>query len=282
MINYDAIVIGTGPAGISCAIYLKRYNRNVLVIGKDNSALFKAHLIENYYGIESITGEELYKKGILQAQKLGITVLDEEVVNIDTIEGLKVMTKDNTYETKNIVLALGTARNSFSLAAKFEGNGVSYCATCDGFFYRKKKTALIGAGEFMKHEFSVLSNMIPDLTVFTNGDPLTVELPIGTKVVKEKIKSFYGNERLEKIITTDNEYEINGAFIAYGSQSSFTFAKHLGIELAGNYIKVDSKFKTNIDNVYAIGDCTGGLLQVSKAVSDGAICATEISKNLNK
>ncbi len=281
MSKIDCIVIGYGPCGISTAIYLKRYGFYPLVIGKDNGALEKAHKIENYYGFESIPGVELVQKGIIQAKSLGIEVISDEVLGIEFEKEFRVLCKNNTYEAPTIMLAVGAARNKFSLADRFEGAGVSYCATCDGFFYRKKKTAIVGSGEYMLHELEVLKNIVPDLTIFTNG--MTLHTDVGSiPVVEEKIISFNGQNHLESITTTKQAYPMSGCFIANGSASGFTIAKHLGIALDGSYIKVNEDKMTNIPGIFAGGDCIGGLLQVSKAISDGAIAATAISKYLKR
>ena len=275
---YDSIIIGKGPAGISAAIYLKRYGYNPLVIGKDGGALEKAHLIENYYGIESITGNDLIESGINQAKRLGIEVLTEEVIDISFFDNLTITTKDNVYQAKTIVLALGASRNRYVKADKFEG--VSYCATCDGFFYRKKKLALIGNGSYMKHELEVLENISKDMTIFTDGLPLEVEVNPEIKVITDKITDIIGDERIRTIVAGDERVDIDGAFIAKGNASGFTIAKHLGIALDNNSIIVDKDYMTNIPGIFACGDIIGGLLQVSKAVSDGAQCATGVNKFL--
>ena len=285
MNNFDCVIIGYGPCGISCGIYLKRYGYNPVIIGKDYGALEKAHMIENLYGAEKLSGIELAKKGIEQAKEFNIPVITDEVLDIEIDQNLEfnVKCKNEEYHSKTVMLALGKSRNKFYLAKDFEGKGVSYCATCDGFFYRKKKVGIIGNGLFMAHELDVLAKMIPDITVFTNGLKLEVEIPDGVKLNTSKIKEFYGNEKLEGVVL-DNEskVEIDGMFIALGSQSGFSLASHLGIELDGTDIVVDKDCKTNIDGVYAGGDVIGGLLQVSKAISDGAIAATAISKYLKK
>ena len=154
---YDSIIIGKGPAGISAAIYLKRFGFNPLVIGKDGGALEKAHLIENYYGIDSISGNDLIEKGINQAKRLGIEVLTEEVIDISFFDNLTVTTKNNMYQAKTIVLALGASRNRYAKADKFEG--VSYCATCDGNFYRGADVAVIGGGNTAFEDALFLANI---------------------------------------------------------------------------------------------------------------------------
>lgn len=277
----DCLVIGCGPAGIACAIYLKRYGYHPMVIGKGYGALEKAHRIENYYGIDSITGKELVEKGINQAKNLGIEVIFDEVLSIEPENDFKVICKKEVYFAKTIMLAVGTSKNKFALAEKYEGIGVSYCATCDGFFYRKKKTAIIGSKDYMLHEVEVLKNIIPDLTIFTNGEPLEVEIK-DIPVITEKIVSFNGKEHLESITCENKTYAMEGCFIAIGSQSGFSLAKHLGIALNGNNIIVDKNYMTNIPGIFAGGDIIGGLLQVSKASSDGAIAATSIAKYLKR
>jgi thioredoxin reductase (NADPH) len=281
MSNYDSIIIGSGPEGISCAIYLKRFGLNPLVISAGMGALADAHKIENYYGIQSISGPNLHEFGIKQAIALGIPVLNAEVIDIELGDEYNVITKDGIYSSKTIMLALGTPRNKLSIASKFEGAGVSYCAQCDGFFYRNKKVAVIGTGEYMKHELNVLRNFISDITVFTNGKPLEVDVE-GVNVVNDKISSFNGNEYLESITTAFDTYDVDGAFIALDVQSSFTFAMHLGIALRGNDIIVDSNLMTNLPGIFAGGDCIGGLKQIVKAASDGAIAAQSIKKYLKE
>ncbi len=277
----DIVIIGYGPSGISAGIYLKRYGFDPIIIGKDNGALEDAHMIENLYGSENMSGHDLAVYGQNQAKKFGIELITDEVINIENMyEYFKIECKNHVLEAKAILLALGKSRNKFHLASKYEGIGVSYCATCDGFFYRKKRIGLIGNGVFMAHELDVLSKISSDITVFTNGEKLEVELPDGIKLNEEKIVEFYGDGHLEGIKTKTIDTKLDGCFIALGSQSGFSLASHLGIELKNTDIVVDENFMTNIDGIFASGDVIGGLLQVSKAISDGAIAATSISKYL--
>jgi len=275
---YDTIVIGQGPAGISCAIYLKRYNLNPLVIAKGYGTLSKDTLIENYYGIDSINGRDLIKKGIEQAKKLGIEVINEEVINIENIENFEVITKNNKYHAKTIFLATGKERERVIVKGfkQFEGKGISYCATCDGFFYRKKKIGIMGSGDYMLSELDVLKNFTNDIIIFSKEN---LDLPF--KVVNDEIVEFYGDEQLKGVKTSNGNYELDAMFVALGSQNGFTFAKHLGIILDDfDNIEVDNNFMTNLEGVFAGGDVIGGLLQIAKAVSDGANAATKIKKYL--
>lgn len=283
---YDCIIIGKGPAGISSAIYISRSNLKVLVIGKNETALNKAHIIENYYGFDKpITGEELFEKGIQQAKKQNIEVKNDEVIDI-TWDNDKfiVKTVNSEYEAKTILLATGKSRNSTKIDGikQFEGRGVSYCAICDGFFYRNKKIAVIGNGEYAIHEAEILKNVSEDVTIFTNGRELPQNRSIEiTNFVEGKIDSIKGKEKVNKIVLNDDiEYEVDGIFVAEGTASSIDFAKKLGIFLENDNIKVDENMQTNIPGIYAAGDCTGGLLQISKAVYEGAKSGLSIAKKL--
>lgn len=283
---YDCIIIGKGPAGISGAIYISRSNLKVLVIGKDDTALKKAHLIENYYGFENpISGEELFENGIKQAKKQNIDIKNDEVVDIKWNNNtFTVITVNSEYEAKTILLATGKSRNPANIRGvkEFEGRGISYCAICDGFFYKNKKIAVIGSGEYAIHEAEILKNISDNVTIFTNGRELpqnrSVEI---TNYIEGKIDAIKGKEKASKIVLEDNtEYDIDGIFIAEGTASSVAFAKKLGIFLDNNNIKVDENMQTNIPGIYAAGDCTGGLLQISKAVYDGAKSGLSIAKKV--
>ena len=156
---FDCIVVGSGPAGISCAIYLKRFGLNVLVIGKDEGTLKIDSSIENYYGIDSIKSVDLINNGVLQAKNLGIEVLKEEVINIELSNDFIVVTSGGIYTSKSVFLGTGKARKKLNVKGlkEFEGKGISYCAVCDGFIYRKKRIAVIGSGDYMKAELEVLN-----------------------------------------------------------------------------------------------------------------------------
>lgn len=278
---FDTIIIGNGPAGISAAIYLKRFNYNPLVIAKDNGALGKSSYIDNYYGISHIKGTDLIDAGVKQARELGIEVLNDEVLSIEYgAKGYIVNTKENHYEGLTVFLATGRARTSLMLKGlkEYEGKGVSYCAICDGFFYRNKKIAIIGEGDFMESELETLLKFSSDVTVFTNGNKTNTKY---ANVVTDKLVEVLGdNLHVKGIKTENNEYEADGIFIAYGSANAVSFAKHLGLVTDEQNNIVVKDYQTNIKGIFAGGDVIGGLLQVSKAVGDGACAAIEIKKYL--
>lgn len=271
---YDVIVIGNGPAGVTAAVYTKRANLNTLVIGKDGGSLEKAEKIQNYYGFENITGTELVKLGIEQVKSLGVEYKKEEVIAIEKNENaFKVVTNINEYEAIAIVIATGTVRNKVNIDGvnQFEGKGISYCAICDAFFFKGKDVAVLGNGKFAVHEVNDLLPVVKTVTMLTNGKEKLSFRDERVNVLDKKIKRISGESRLEKVEFEDNtSLSVSAVFIAEGTASSVDFAKRMGAEIADNNIVVDSKYMTSIPGMFAAGDCIGGLLQVSKAVSDGA------------
>ena len=270
---YDCIIIGKGPAGISCAIYLKRFNKNVLVIGRDYGSLGRAKVIENYYGFNSISGAELAKIGEEQAKNLGIEVITDEVLEIEDLTIKTVKTKTNEYSAKTIFLATGKT-NSINIPGINNVN-VSYCATCDGFFFRNKKLALIGSSSFMYHELEVLKNFTKDITIFTN-DETKLENAISGKITR-----IYEENRIKYIEVGNNTYYFDGIFVA-SSNDSLSISKHLGLLTDSNNKFEVNNYKTNIKGIFAGGDAIDGLDQVSTSVSDGAKAAIEINKYLKE
>ena len=283
--TYDVAIIGAGPAGITASLYTKRANLKTLVLYKDESSLEKADIIENYYGFKKgISGKELYQEGIEQAKKLKIEVKKEEVLKIELVpEGFMIKTSNLEYITKAVILATGNKKNKPKIPGieKLEGNGISYCAICDGFFYRNKSVAVLGNGDYAISETNDLINIANDITILTNGkkkpefraDNVTID----TRVIKE----ISGEKKVEQIEFEDGtRINVNGIFIAQGVAGSTEFAKKLGAITSKDKIVVNEKMETNIKGLYACGDCTGGLLQISKAVYEGAIAGIQTSKYL--
>lgn len=280
----DIIIIGYGPAGISAAIYLKRQGVNPLVIGKDLGALEGYDdKVENYYGFKSpIDGKDIIKNGIEQAKMLGIDIITDAVIALKSIENyFEIVTQHQTYQAKAVLLATGKTRRTMNRNGfvKFRGKGISMCAMCDGFFYRRKKIALIGCGAYMLHELDFLKKMTKEIIIFTDGKSL--DTPVAFPVVIQKIVKFGGSETLEFIETTDHTYEVNGAFIALGTPSSIEFASQLGVIIEKNSLVVDKNYMTNIKGLFAAGDIIGGKLQIAKAVYDGMMASDAIYNYLN-
>lgn len=277
------IIIGYGPAGISAAIYLKRAGIDPLVIGKDLGALEGyADLIENYYGFsEPIEGKKLIEQGIEQAKRLKIEVLHDSVISLKPGEtGFTVVTTKHKYQAHSVLLSTGKTRTTLNIPGfiKYRGKGISLCATCDGYFYRKKKLAIIGCGAYMLHELEYLSRLTSDITIFTHGNDLDSdhEYPI----IKDPVLSFKGTDRVTHIETTQSLYPIDGVFIALGVPSSIDFASQLGVIVEKNSLVVDENYQTNVEGLFAAGDIIGGKLQIAKAVYEGMEAADAIYQYL--
>lgn len=289
---FDSIVIGSGPAGITASLYMARAGLKVLVISKKESTLDKAEKIENYYGFEEpISGEKLKEKGIKQAQRLGVDILEKEAISIkySENEAYEVIVanqgKDEEYIAKTVVLATGVNRNKAKIKGikEFEGRGISYCAICDAAFYRNKNVAVLGSGDYAIGEIEELLPIVSSVTMITNGqEPIEYrneKVEINTK----KIKEFRGDTKVQEIEFEDNtKQNIDGIFIAQGVASSVDFAKKLGARIENNYIAVNENMETTVPNIYACGDCTGGILQISKAVYEGTKAGMEIIKKIKR
>ena len=285
---YDVIIIGAGPAGISAGLYAKRANLNVLIIYKEQAGLEKAEQIENYYGFENgITGKELYETGIRQAQNLGIDMKREEVINIQMEEKneYKIITENGTYISKAVIFATGNKKNVPKIKGikDFEGRGVSYCAVCDGFFYRNKDVSVLGNGKYAISETNELINIANSITILTDGKDEPEIRSDKVKIDTRKIREVRGDKRIEEIDFEDNtKMKTDGLFVALGVAGSAEFAKKLGIITNKDRIVVNENMETNIPGIYACGDCTGGLLQISKAVYEGAKAGLQVVRYLKK
>jgi thioredoxin reductase (NADPH) len=283
---FDAVIIGAGPAGISAGLYLKRANKNVLILYHGESQLEKAHKIDNFYGFPlGITGKDLYINGINQAVNLGIEVRDLEVLSIQMNEKMEytIRTSEEEFNSKVVILATGNKklRPNIKGVAEFEGSGVSYCAICDGFFYRKKNVVVIGSGTYAISEAIELKNVTPNVTILTNGLELngTTDIPVVTKEIKEIV----GEGRVSGVkFMDDTTLDVNGVFIALGEAGGADFAKKLGIYMEKDNIVVDENMRTNIPGVYACGNVVGGLLQINKAAYEGAKAGLDAVKYINE
>ena len=290
----NIVIIGAGPAGISAALYAARGNMNPLVINNGIGALEKAEKIENYYGLEQpLSGKELYERGIAQAKALGVHILDAEVLGISGFDTFTVKTTAGDFDTVSVILATGGKRSAPKIPGlkEFEGRGVSYCAVCDAFFYRGKEVAVVGNGEFALHEAEELRNVTQDVTIYTDGkEPeFSREHPIAVNTMK--IQAIEGDDKVSGLLMQSDTaaqdaeapensfYPADGVFVALGTAGSTEIARQMGAEISdkGN-IKTDEEMATTIPGLFAAGDCTGGLLQVSKAVYEGSMAAISAGK----
>lgn len=278
------VIVGSGPAGCSAALYAARAGMETTVISKGIGALQKAEQIQNYYGFEEgITGAELYRRGVAGAQAVGTQFVTAEVVGLDYAATLVVQTTAGDYPADAVILATGTGRIAPKIAglAEHEGRGVSYCATCDAFFYRGKTAAVLGTGEYALHEVQALLPLAGKVILCTNGEPLTAEFPAEVEICTEKLEAIEGEETVTALrLAGGGLLPADGLFVALGVAGSAALARKLGAPVEKGRIVVDEKMQTGIPGLFAAGDCTGGMLQVCKAVYEGALAATEAIKQI--
>lgn len=275
----DVIIIGQGPAGLSAALYTCRAKLSTAILGKGGSSLLKAEKIENYFGLKDpLSGQALLEIGKKQVTQLGAQWLEEEVLSIGFEEGcFLVDTQVQRYQARSVILATGAPRKTIKIdgLSEFEGRGVSYCAVCDGFFFRNKAVAVLGNGPYALHEAMELLPVAGSVTILTNGAaPSFDALPDGISLIQTPVQSLSGDGLLHKIHLADGkELEMQGLFIALGSAGAADLARKLGAVVNGSAVAVDENMGTNIPGFFAAGDCTGGVLQVSVSVAEGAKAA---------
>ncbi|NQV13594.1 MAG: FAD-dependent oxidoreductase [Parcubacteria group bacterium] len=300
---YDCIIVGGGPAGFSAGIYAARYKLKTMVIAKSMGGTgAKAHKIENYPGFPSISGMDLMKKFQEQYEEYDVDLQADEVKSVKKGDDgmFIVVAGDKEYRARAVILALGKKRRKLNVPGEeeFAGKGVSYCATCDGMFFKDKVVGVVGGSDAAAMAALLLSAHATKCYLIYRGDELRAE-PIWTeRVVKEpKIEIIYDTnvtevkgEGMVKSVMLDKEYEgsqelaLEGLFVEIGSTPSVVLAKELGVETdEKGRIKINSQAATNMPGVYAAGDVTVGICemeQIVTAAAEGAIAAASVYEGL--
>lgn len=280
---YDVIILGAGPAGVTAGLYAHRFNRKTLIIYNQIANIEKAEKIENYYGFKNgISGNKLYNDGIAQAKNIGIEVKIEEILQIDKVNNIiEIVTDKNRYATKTLIIAIGNKKRIPNIKGiqELEGRGISYCAKCDGFFFKNKNVAVLGSGKYAISETNDLVNIANKVTILTNGENSPEIRADNVTIITKSVESINGEGRVQNVQFSDgNKLEIDGIFIAEGILGNKEISKKMGIIMKNDYIQVNDKMETNINGVYACGDCTGGILQISKAIYEGMIAGMQANK----
>lgn len=300
-LDYDVIVVGSGPAGITSAIYLKRANINVCIMEKSapGGQLNKSSTIENYPGFEKITGPELAYNFYEQILNLNIPFINEEVIEIEDKASYKIIkTNKKTYTCKGVILALGRKPRSFDNknVSLLEGKGVSYCSLCDGPLFKNQDVSIIGGGNSALEESLYLSDICKSVTIINRRDVLRGDKMLVDKVLKkDNINILYNSEVVEfnkkddflesLTINTNgklNKLDVKACFIFIGYVPATDFLSNLDILDEKGYIKTDKNLKTDIPFIYACGDTINKqVYQIVTATGEGAVSAISFINDYN-
>ena len=293
MEEYDIIIIGGGPAGLTAGIYAGRRNLKTLILSKTlGGQMAWAHMIENYSGLDPMSGLEMAERMRKQAEKFGCTYKMETVASMQLKEKKKVVkTKEGEYSSKVVIITTGSQYRKLGAEGeeKFIGKGVSYCTICDGPLFAGKKVAVIGGSDSAVMSAVFLASLASETYLVHRKDKLRAEQANQEKLEKAGVKVIWnsnlekveGDNVVKKMVLKDSNtneeqaIDIDGIFIEVGEVPTTELVKSAGIEVTDrNFIKVNDKFETNIPGVYAAGDVAGTLAQVIVAAAGGAVAAT--------
>jgi thioredoxin reductase (NADPH) len=287
------VIIGQGPAGLSAAIYAGRAGMETVILGCDPKVAGD-YTIDNYFGFpEPITGKELIERGVSQARRFDVDIRCDRVLGVHPeAKGFVVKTEAGEIEACTVILATGVSRVKPGIEnlSDYEGKGVSYCVSCDGFFYRGRKVLVVGEGIFAANQALELLQYTPLVSICTQGKAPDMTPPFpekleeaGIPVLEMKITAIEGTNGMEGVVfSDDSRQEAEGLFVAMGQAGAADFAASLGLVKNGVFIEADDMQQTNVPGVYAAGDCVGRFLQISVAVGEGALAARSAIKYVKK
>ena len=283
----DLIIIGSGPAGLSAALTAKKRNLSFVWFGNKNLSqkVLSASRITNYPGLIDISGEEMVDVFKKQIEHEKLEIIDKKVNNIARVsDKYMVSAGSDVYEGKTIILAIGVDnKKSIEGEEGFVGKGVSYCATCDGMFYRGKDIAVLCTNKEYEEEVEFLAGLVNKLYLFVTYDT-DIKLE-NADVIKEKPAKIMGDTKVFGISYNESDgveksIDIDGIFILRDVIKPNTLLKSLAMD--GNNIAVNRKQETNLPGVFAAGDCTGRPYQYTKAVGEGNVCIQSVVEYLAK
>lgn len=304
MEKYDIIIVGAGPGGLTAGIYAGRQGTRNLILDKGFAGGLGREVpeMENYPGFDNISGMELIDK--MKSQAIKNCELHEnenvlEIIKMDDEYMFTVKTDNDSYLSKTVILATGSSHRQLNAKGEeeFKGKGVSYCATCDGFFFQGRDIIMVGGGNSALQEALYLDNLGANVTLVHRRDEFRAQKHLQNQIKEEGINVIYnavveeikGDMLVESVVLKDTQtgvltdLPINGIFISIGYIPHTELAEQLGVDLdESGHIIIDKEQKTNIDYVYAIGDVCVGLKQWVVACGEGAVAATSAYHDLKK
>ena len=298
--SFDLVIIGSGPAGLTAAVYAARYKLKTLVLGKEfGGAAATAHKICNFPTYDEISGIGFMEKMETQVKKFDIPIEYDPVTNIENKGDYFVIITANEHklEAQKIIVALGTERLKLNIPGErdFLGKGVSYCATCDGAFFANETVAVIGGSSAALTAALLLAEQSKKVYIIYRKDHFVRAEPVWVELVEKnnKIEPIFnaqlaeitGDNLVEKVVLqSGDEIFLNGVFIQIGSEPSNALLESIKVEIdASGYIVTDKSQRTNIPGVFAAGDITNNTLkQIVTACSEGAIAAYQAYQDVTK
>ena len=297
--DYDVIILGAGPAGLSAGIYASRAGLDCVILekGVPGGQVLTSPTIENYPGFPEIAGMKLMEN-MAEHAKIYVDIREgEEVLRVRGGDKFEVITTSGRYTSRALILATGSSHRKLDVAGEegMTGKGVSYCATCDGFFYKGKEVIVVGGGNTALTDALHLSSLGCKVTIVHRRNQLRADKHLQESVIQHKIPILWdtvvdeiveGNEvtavRLRDLKTGKvHTKPVSGVFVAVGEVPSSQLAAELGLDMdPGGFITVDRSFRTNVAFVYAAGDVSGGIRQIVAAVHGGAAAALSCFEDL--
>ena len=298
-VENDLVIVGGGPAGLTAAIYAVRSGLETAVVERDTlgGQVATTPLVENYPGFTQVGGKALVDLLVSHALEYVQIYQGEEVVDIESGDGITVLTSRRRFKTKAVLLATGATHKHLGVPgeSKFSGRGVTYCSTCDGPLFKGKKVFMVGGGNSAVTEALYLHNIGADVTLVHRRDTLRAQEHLGKYLFSANIpvlwntevKEIKGEDKVREVLLYNNATEesrampIDGVFIAIGYLPAVELAERVGVELTSDgFIKRDQHHRTNIPGIYSAGDVEGGYKQIVTAVGQGAEAAMSIYEDL--
>ena len=279
--TYDIIVLGSGPAGLAAAVAARGRDKSVLVIGNrwQDSPLAKAERVDNYLGLPGRTGAEMLETFYQHAAGMGVEFVVGKAISLMAWNGFMVTVGSQVYEGKALILAPGVVRQAkYPGEEEYLGRGVSYCATCDGMLYRGKPVIVVGRSADAPHEANYLKSLGCQVTYVSPQPPKGLDQ--GIPFVKAGKLAVKGEQTVTGLEADGALIPCDGVFVLRQAVAPTDLLPSL--ETEEGYIKVDRRMATNVEGVFAAGDCTGAPLQVSKAVGEGHVAALSACEYLDQ